>query len=349
MVKNSITPNQLKELVKNIVKLPNPPTLFIWGPPGVGKSYIIHEIAKELKYDIQPFILSLIDPTELKGFIMPNRNTKEAEIFPLHILPKAPGILFLDEVNTASQAVLNAAMRMIQEREVGFEKIPDNIAVICAGNRIGDKVNVSKLSSAFINKCIHLNVETSVEDFKVWATMNGVCPEVIAFISNYPGELMAEPRNDYPYPTPRAWEKVSRMMTEIDLKIDDKLPLICGLVGDEIGIKFVDFVNNTFDVPEYLTKIFNGENIYPKGTEPAKSYMLTASLSQQACTDYAKLGRVLDYFCNAPEYFAPFATSSLKTIINAIGEQDFFKYAKGNLSKFTKKYKDLFMGIEGVK
>ncbi len=80
---------------------------------------------------------------------MPNRNTKEAEIFPLHILPKAPGILFLDEVNTASQAVLNAAMRMIQEREVGFEKIPDNIAVICAGNRIGDKVNVSKLSSAF--------------------------------------------------------------------------------------------------------------------------------------------------------------------------------------------------------
>lgn len=343
MIKTSVSPKELKDIVRSFARLQSPPTLFVWGQPGIGKTEIVRQVAKEQHLDLKVLILSLMDPAEIKGFLMPDKRTSEAILFPYNFLPKEPGILFLDEVNTAPPAVLNVGMRMVQEREVGSIKIPPGVLVICAGNRVTDKVTVSKLSSAFVNKCVHVNVEPSFEDFKEWALTNGISPIVLGYLEAYPGDLVSEPRVDYPYPTPRAWEKVHRVLTETSLPIQMQQALIAGLVGDEIAVKFIEFSRNAFDIQNWLKDILDeGKNRYPTAEEPAKSYLLTSSLAQKGCLNVNLLARIMEYLAAAPSYFSPFAISVVKSLLHVVGESTFFKYGGTFVTPFVEKYADVF-------
>ena len=41
--------------------------LFLWGPPGVGKSAVPREICRERKINLVDIRMSLLDPTDLRG------------------------------------------------------------------------------------------------------------------------------------------------------------------------------------------------------------------------------------------------------------------------------------------
>ncbi len=345
MIRSSVSPRELKEIIREFCKVENPPTLFIWGQPGIGKSEIVRQVSEEMGLDLRIMVMSLMDPAEVKGFIMPDRKKKEAVIFPLNFLPREPGILFLDEVNCAPPAVLNTTMRMIQEREIGNIKIPERILVICAGNRMTDKVFVSKLPSAFINKCIHINVEPSLDDFREWGILSGISPIILGYLESYPNDLVGEPRNDSPFPSPRAWEKVNKIL-QLSLPIYLKQALISGAIGDEIGMKFIEFMKNSSDLPEIIHSILEeGKNIYPQVDEPAKSYMVISSLTQRACKDHQLIRRIFEYLNEAPEYFSPFAVAAIKNIIKIVGEQAIYIHARDLIEPFVRKFSDVFKGF----
>ena len=62
----TVSPNGAKKSIVRAFKKKRP--LFLWGPPGIGKSDIVGQITKQLKnshlIDIR---LSLWDPTDIKG------------------------------------------------------------------------------------------------------------------------------------------------------------------------------------------------------------------------------------------------------------------------------------------
>ena len=122
--------------------------VFIWGAPGIGKSSIVKQIAKQRELEFIDLRLSLLDPTDLKGIPFFNSETKEGIWAKPSFLPSkqdSKGILFLDEINTAPPAVQASAYQLILDRKVGEYELPEGWSIVAAGNRENDRGVVYKM------------------------------------------------------------------------------------------------------------------------------------------------------------------------------------------------------------
>ena len=114
----------------------------LWGPPGVGKSQMVAQIAERHQVPVIDIRLSQMEPSDLRG--IPFRTDGRVEWAIPALLPDAErhgpsGILFLDEITSAPPAVSAAAYQLILDRRLGEYKIPAGWAIFAAGNRQGDR------------------------------------------------------------------------------------------------------------------------------------------------------------------------------------------------------------------
>ena len=107
----TIGPNDAKKSILRAMKKQRP--IFIWGPPGIGKSDIVSQITNTFEdsklIDIR---LSLWDPTDIKGMPYYAANDNTMKWAPPQELPTQEFakkhkfiVLFLDEMNSAAPAV----------------------------------------------------------------------------------------------------------------------------------------------------------------------------------------------------------------------------------------------------
>ena len=64
-ITRTVSPNQAKKSIQRAFEKKRP--LFLWGPPGIGKSDIIHQIGKSINAHVIDVRLSLWEPTDIKG------------------------------------------------------------------------------------------------------------------------------------------------------------------------------------------------------------------------------------------------------------------------------------------
>ena len=96
--------------------------VMLWGPPGVGKSQIVAQVAARHGVPIIDIRLSQMEPSDLRG--IPFRVENRVEWAVPAMLPDAnrhwpAGILFLDEITSAPPAVSAAAYQLILDRKLG--------------------------------------------------------------------------------------------------------------------------------------------------------------------------------------------------------------------------------------
>ena len=212
----------------------------LWGPPGIGKSSIIHQIASELKMNMIDLRLAQLEPTDLRGVPMPNKETLRADWYLPAFWPErstedgkrivvdkdgnetvikykagecpiGPGIVFLDEIEKAPVSVKNASLQLVLDRRIGSYLLPDDWAMICAGNREEDGCFSAPLGKALENRMIHFDVEPKVEDWAAWARDNGILEDIIGFLY-FKSDLLYKNTDDHAFPTPRSWETGSRLL-----------------------------------------------------------------------------------------------------------------------------------------
>jgi MoxR-like ATPase len=121
-----MTPNKAKRSIEHLTNRKVP--IFLWGPPGIGKSSIVSQIAKERDVGFIDLRLSLLDPTDLRGIPFFDNSTNNAVWAPASFLPDgsvSEGILFLDELNTAAPMVQASAYQLILDRKIGEYTLPD--------------------------------------------------------------------------------------------------------------------------------------------------------------------------------------------------------------------------------
>jgi MoxR-like ATPase len=116
--------------------------VMLWGPPGVGKSQIIAQVAARHGVPMIDIRLSQMEPSDLRG--IPFRIEDRVEWAIPSMLPDAKrhgpqGILFLDEITSAPPSVSAAAYQLILDRRLGAYQIPEGWAIFAAGNRQGDR------------------------------------------------------------------------------------------------------------------------------------------------------------------------------------------------------------------
>jgi hypothetical protein len=68
-------------------------------------------------------------------------------------------ILFLDEMNSAAPSVQSAAYQLVLNRKVGTYSLPDNVVIVAAGNREGDKGVTYRMPAPLANRFIHVEME----------------------------------------------------------------------------------------------------------------------------------------------------------------------------------------------
>ena len=108
--------------------------MFLWGPPGIGKSELIAGITEELGGHMIDLRLGQMEPTDLRGIPFFNKEKGVMDWAPPIDLPdeelaaQYPVIvLFLDEMNSAAPAVQAAGYQLILNRRMGRYKLPDNV------------------------------------------------------------------------------------------------------------------------------------------------------------------------------------------------------------------------------
>lgn len=223
------TPRQLISVLATIVETGSNLSTMIWGPPGIGKSSIVREVAQAFGLEVRDVRLSQLGPTDLRGLPAARSANDGAEIMrflPPDFLPRSgKGIIFLDEINLAPPVMMGMAQQLLLDRRVGDYMVPEGWFVWAAGNRREDKAAVSAMPSPVANRMVHLDLIPDGEDWALYAAAHGVRPEIIGYVMSTfkRGAGSREARDWSPllvvptdgstrFPSPRSWAMASKML-----------------------------------------------------------------------------------------------------------------------------------------
>jgi hypothetical protein len=206
----------------------------------------------------------LLDPTDLKGIPFFDKENHEAVWASPNFLPKqsdSKGILFLDEINTAPPSVQASAYQLVLDRKVGDYQLPDGWSIVAAGNNERDRGVVYRMPPPLANRFVHLEMEVSFEDWKVWAYGQGIASSIIAFLHHDPSKLFVfDPtKNEKSFPTPRSWEYVHQILSS-GIESQLFLETISGAVGIPSATAFVSFLKVMDRLPN-IDRLLEGAKI----------------------------------------------------------------------------------------
>ena len=302
------------------VKLP----AFIWGPPGIGKSSIVKDIAQKNGLEFIDLRLSLLDPTDLKGIPFFDSEHKKGVWASPSFLPhdtNSKGILFLDEINSAPPAVQASAYQLVLDRKVGEYELPKGWSIIAAGNRENDRGVVYRMPPPLANRFVHLEMEVDIDEWKKWAYSNNIEDILIAYLSYSPQSLFRfEPDNNQKaFATPRSWsyvDKIFKSPLPKELYIDS----IASAVGEEEAVNLVSFIQVAKDLPN-IEEILKGNYSQTPNDAKLLTVLITGIVSRLK-RDYSDeaLNNAIDYSMTLPSEFAVMMIKELQ--LNGVDLED---------------------------
>ena len=242
----TITSVQARKALLKAFKVKRP--LFIWGPPGIGKSEVVADVTKELGGHMIDLRMAQMEPTDIRGIPYFNKDLNKMDWAAPVDLPDAElaskypiVVLFLDEMNSASPAVQAAGYQLILNLRVGKYVLPDNVVIVAAGNRDSDKGVTYRMPMPLANRFLHLEMRADFTSWQTWAVNKGIHKDVVGYLSFAKQDLneFDSKSSSRAFATPRSWCFVSDLLNDDDdTDPDTILNLISGAVGDGLAIKF---------------------------------------------------------------------------------------------------------------
>jgi len=282
-VKISVAKKIILEMIRSYEDLNNIPSFMLWGPPGVGKSDTVKQLASELSSDekewkVIVWLLSTRNPVDLRGIPVPDKKTGRAVWFTPAELPYEDkdgkyGILFLDEITNAPREVQTPGLQLILDKKLDEYELPKGWTVIAAGNRVTDRAGSYQLASSLCNRFVHLpiccslpslelgkdpSLDVDLNDWKQWAYNNNIREEVIAYLNFQPTKIW-EATGQVSFATPRTWEFVSRIISIFDTG-EIRKKAIEGCIGEGPAASFLAFCRIRDEMPN-TDKILEGYDI----------------------------------------------------------------------------------------
>ena len=286
----TVGPNDAKKSIRKAVKIKQP--LFMWGPPGIGKSDIVKQIGIEQGRDVIDVRLSLWEPTDIKGIPYYNSNANTMSWAPPAELPTDPestAILFLDELNSAAPATQAAAFQLVLNRRVGTYVLPKGVSIVAAGNRETDKGVTYRMPAPLANRFVHLELKSDFEDWQEWALANKVHEQVVGYVGFAKNDLYDfDPESSSrAFATPRSWSFVSELLMDDDLNESTLTDLIAGAIGEGLAVKFMAHRKVAKQMPK-PEDILSGKIKKSEIKEISAMYSLTVSLCYELQTAHQK-------------------------------------------------------------
>ena len=281
----TITSVQARKAILKAFKAKRP--LFLWGPPGIGKSEVVQEVADELGGHVIDLRMAQMEPTDIRGIPFFNKDINKMDWAAPVDLPTEElaaeypiVVLFLDEMNSASPAVQAAGYQLILNRRVGKYVLPDNVVIVAAGNRDSDKGVTYRMPMPLANRFLHLEMRADFTSWQTWAVNKGIHKDVVGYLSFAKQDLYEfdGKSSSRAFATPRSWCFVSDLLNdEDDTDSDTLFNLISGAVGEGLAVKFAAHRKIAGRMPE-PSEILSGKVKDLSVKEISAMYSLTISM-----------------------------------------------------------------------
>ena len=253
---NEISPLQLKSFIAHLFELQTNRApqddmvspLMIWGAPGVGKSSLVIDVAREFGVPVIDVRLSQREPVDMRGLPVPGDDAVRwllSDEWPRD--PESKGILFFDEITAADRSLQAAAYELILDRKLGANyTLPNGWLIVAAGNRSSDRAVSFAMSSALANRFCHVTLEAKLDDWIHWGRRADIHPLLLGFLRYRPQLLFKMDGSvEQGWPSPRSWQRVSTLLksfekrgTPVDALVDIA---VAGLVGQGAAMEFAAF------------------------------------------------------------------------------------------------------------
>lgn len=172
--------------------------VFLVGAPGIGKTAIMEQIAREL--DVGFVSYSMTHHTRQSALGLPfiarktyggveydvSEYTMSEIIASVYEYMEATGaregILFLDEVNCVSETLTPAMLQFLQYKTFGRHRVPDGWIVATAGNPPEYNRTVHEFDMATLDRLKRIDVEPDYRAWRDYAVQTGVHPAVLTYL-----------------------------------------------------------------------------------------------------------------------------------------------------------------------
>jgi ATPase family associated with various cellular activities (AAA) len=279
----TVTAVQARKSLLRAFKVQRP--LFLWGPPGIGKSELVEGITKELGGLMIDLRLGQMEPTDIRGIPFYNKDIGKMDwAEPVELPDEATAsqypvvVLFLDELNSAAPSVQSAAYQLILNRRIGKYKLPNNVVMVAAGNRESDKGVTYRMPTPLANRFIHQEMKVDFPSWQEWAVNNNINKDVVGYLSFAKQDLydFDAKSASRAFATPRSWTFVSQLLDEEEDN-DTVTNLIAGTVGEGLAVKFMAHRKVASKMPN-PTDILNGKVKDLNVKEVSAMYSLVISM-----------------------------------------------------------------------
>ncbi len=218
--------------------------LLLIGPPGIGKTQIMQQIASECRIGLVSYTITHHTRQSAVGLPFIKEKNFQGETYSvteytmseiiasiydyMEKTGRREGILFIDEINCVSETLAPTMLQFLQCKTFGNQSVPAGWIIIAAGNPPEYNKSVRDFDFVTLDRVRKMNIEADLPVFKEYARSRHLHPFILSYLELRPQNFY-KTENDVDgleFVTARGWEDLStliRSYEKLNIPVDENL------------------------------------------------------------------------------------------------------------------------------
>ncbi|MCI5493302.1 MAG: AAA family ATPase [Lachnospiraceae bacterium] len=204
--------------------------VLLMGPPGIGKTQIMEQIARECKIGLVSYTIthhtrqSAVGLPFIKEEVFDGKTYSVTEYTMSEIIASIyrtikesgnrEGILFIDEINCVSETLAPTMLQFLQCKTFGNQKIPEGWIIVAAGNPPEYNKSVRDFDMVTLDRVRYMQIEADLSVWREYANAKHISQCILSYLELHPGSFyrVQADVDGMQFVTARGWEDLSNLL-----------------------------------------------------------------------------------------------------------------------------------------